>query len=186
MNGLQIDKQGQPNLVIDGLDEEQKRVQRDVNKLQEELAELEKEAERLRFMQKIVKSLPMSWQQQDPGKYKPAYCFLTRRYSCAVVQELLLPGTEIFTESQRKEWNEYQGERPYYQPYDKVPPYYTVIPFADVLKVACPICGELQPVVEFYAQTEDGPDGDTWEKWDFVLHCGRAQEIWHKVSVGRF
>lgn len=47
-----------------------------------------------------------------------------------------------------------------------------VVPLAEVKHDACPGCGELRPVMEWYQEIYGSPDGDLCERVIFLACCG--------------
>lgn len=58
--------------------------------------------------------------------------------------------------------------------------------FSPKLYGNCPECKDKQPVIMSYSQTEDSPEGDTWEKDAFMLCCNKIHEVKHVRSSYRF
>src|SRR5258708_595382 len=56
----------------------------------------------------MLKKLPMSWADSDPGKYGDAYWFLDKKGSRAVVRELIPNDTRIFSASEGAEYKKYR------------------------------------------------------------------------------
>jgi len=50
----------------------------------------------------------------------------------------------------------------------------------------CPECNSKIPVIMWYAQTYDSPEGDTWEKDAFMICCDKIHKVKHVASSYRF
>ncbi len=50
----------------------------------------------------------------------------------------------------------------------------------------CPECGKLQPILMWYEQTFDSPDGDVWEKEAFIMCRDGVYKLAHVANDHRF
>jgi|GEM_PF-3502831 len=132
----------------------------------EALVEVEKEGRSLEENERLLYGLKNSWRDSDPGKYAPAFFFLTKDGKRAVINGLF-PAEAVCTES---EWKQHRQESPWSRlPTDKLSPYYSRINVEDAAHAECPHCNKKAFLVQRYQQTEDGPDGDTWEKQMLIV-----------------
>lgn len=58
--------------------------------------------------------------------------------------------------------------------------------FEPKLYSSCPKCKKESPVIMSYEQTEDSPEGDTWEIEAFIICCEKIHKIKHSASSSRF
>ncbi|MFH0831703.1 MAG: hypothetical protein V1886_02445 [archaeon] len=50
----------------------------------------------------------------------------------------------------------------------------------------CPDCNKRNPIIVKYEQTEDSPEGDTWEAEAFAICCDKIRTIKHIGGDSRF
>ena len=124
---------------------------------------IQQEIRELQGFPEIIRAIRSTPQAADPGKYGPAVFFFTKDQKPAFVQE--------FRE------NETPTRRP-------------TIPLAEALTAKCNCCFEQHPLLAWYCQTQDTPDGDEWTRKLFVL-CPmkdgfKRVELGSQVSAYRF
>lgn len=151
-----------------------------------EAREAELRAKELREVSSIIKALPMSWAQRDPGKYGPCYRLLAGSVH-VVVEELLPDDVEVFRGT-REEWEEHPlNTKSHHGMWKIVPPHQPKVEnLEQVMHQACPSCDNSRPVIEEYYQTYDSPYGDEWRKRKLVLCCDKVQILDEKFAGGRF
>lgn len=172
------DRDGKKTLVLDN-DLETILLQKEqaVGARTREITALRAQLEDLRYATSVLRSLPVSWRERDPGKYAEAVWFLDKDCEEQVVVEELLPeGISVF-KGDWQEWREYVNKLGYYKPLDIVPPDLPVVPFSEVGRVPCPSCNSAQPLIESYHQTYDSPEYDVWERKRLVVCCSKVHII---------
>lgn len=152
----------------------------DATRADAEARRLNTELKNKKFALAVLVSLKKSWDVYDAGKYDVASWLLTEAGNECVAQELLPPNTPVFTDkvkwdnfleelAKRRGGNRFSPWEGY--PREAVSPNYPVIPLVETLHVACPTCNTSRPVIKTLLQTEDCPDGDTWESGRYVFCC---------------
>ncbi len=123
----------------------------------------------------VLTALLNSWKSRDPGKRGPVVFLLSKEGKWAVAEELLPEGIEKCPSE--KEWREYikakEAGDNYRKDHDRLDPMLDIITFEETLKESCPQCGKEAFITEWYAQTEDSPDGDIWRSVQMTvcLNC---------------
>jgi len=139
-------------------------------------------------IQMILEELQTSWSSLRPGKGGASFFFLdVELVERVVAREFLSDGTPICTSEE--EWKEYYNSDECYRErtgnlyflfkYTRVPYFYPVVSIADVGRRECKGCKQPQPVVEYYCQTYDSPEGDEWTRkhYIFCLTCQALEVI---------
>ncbi len=182
------------NWNMEKIKKETRSLNAEIKGLENRARELEEEKKSKEHLLEIIKGLKTSWRERYPGKYGAHYTFLIMRpneYSWnkgemvqkpAAVKEFLNPeDLENREEIAKKE----SGIGFYGHYYSRVPLGIPVVSLKEVSHENCPKCKKKVPLIRYYEQTEDSPDGDTWERVSFVICCGEARIIEKKVSDSR-
>lgn len=131
------------------------------------------------FVAKALKGLREDWRQGDPGKYGQHWFFVKRYQVVPASGQLarfdILEFCERFwvrdlvsnleAAEQGLPMTRYGSE-----PLKRIP-----VPLGDFAEAKigrCRACGKDSPIVGCYEQTEEGPDGDTWEIHLYALCLG--------------
>lgn len=126
--------------------------------IMDEIKALHRKAREIEFFQEAVLRLCVSWKDEDPGKYAAHWhCFKGGRKSWP---------RELVDTAAVQEFDDLRITR---RPKTDPTP---LAPFAELDRLLCPRCEKEGLDVGCYAQTEDGPDGDTWVKTYYVLCIG--------------
>lgn len=132
------------------------------------------------FVMKALQGLRTGWRDADPGKYGQHW-FFVKRY--ATVPADVRHGHFATLERCDRFWVRElvsnpeaaaQGvpmARPHGGPLERKPPP-PLGDFGETKKEPCPSCRKESVIIGCYEQTEDGPDGDTWEIHLYALCLG--------------
>lgn len=167
------------NTTLEKLKEEERRLGEEREAARAILRQLEAQTRAHSNFVTAVQCLLSSWRDADPGKYGSAYFFVGQANDVwVVVREFLSEGTPVCTD--RGEWRRYVDSRKWWgAPFDRIRPSLPVVPLDQVKTEACPLCGQVQPVVERYVQTYDSAEGDNWlaERLVFCTDCKAASPV---------
>lgn len=130
-----------------------------VRLLRAQLKDAEHEYDTARYSHSILTGVLTGWKEPDPGKDKPAYCFVEGSEQAVAVKELLTP-EELLQAAER---------------------HVRVLPFESVQTGSCPECvpEKKLPLIQKYEQIKDVLDGDMWAKSYFVVcpDCNAVYQI---------
>ena len=172
----------------------QERLKTERPTLEQLVAQSQSRLKNMELVSEALDGLRRCWKDEDPGKYGDHW-FLVRDYTIdprsaefirsprigEVTKFWALETIEDPIEAQRgrkSRWQHDQQER-YPVPLGKL---------ADAKQQPCPHCKAAATVVGCYAQTEDSPDGDTWqmELFTLCLACVAIDTFASRMEGNRF
>lgn len=161
---LTVDTLAFPQTLTD-LEDGEKKARAAASSLRLEAQRINQQSGKTEAFARLLHSLRTSWSERDPGKYGPALFLLDKDGKRVCAEELLPEGAIRFTSDEWSalSWQERDRHR------NNVVRGYPVIPFAEVLTQMHPKKGKPCPVLEYYLQTDDSPEGDEWQKSRVML-----------------
>ncbi len=154
-----IENLGLPKLEIKDFEKKLAHLQEEYQRLSNEIMERVRQLqmiltqqEKLLEVQYVLKRLSISWLDREPGRYEPAYWFLSRDNERVAVRELVPEGA-----------------------YSQIAKEYQCIPFTDVRTEACSQCKQSRPLITSLFLADRTMCGDDWEEKSFIICCGGIQ-----------